>query len=147
MAVNPMNQEFATAQDAEDAFYDALDEADAEKLRRVWDDSPEIACLLPMQAFVHGPDVHKVFEPLTNGEVSLDIQVRHIRWLELGDVAIHCVEETVTVPGHGEQPPVYATNVFRKRESGWRMVLHQNSPAPPPPGAMPPGAGPTRGAS
>jgi uncharacterized protein (TIGR02246 family) len=141
----PVHQEFTTPQDAEDAFYDALDDADAEKMRRVWEDSPEIACLLPMQAFVHGPDVHKVWEPLTKGDVSVDIQVRHVRWLELGDVAIHYVEELVTVPERGQQPPVYATNIFRKGDGGWRMILHQNSPAPPSPGPMPPGTGAAHG--
>jgi uncharacterized protein (TIGR02246 family) len=141
-----VHQEFATPQETEDAFYDALDDADAEKMRRVWDDSPEIACLLPMQAFAHGQDVHKVWEPLIKGDVSVDIQVRHVRWLELGDVAIHYVEELVSVPERGQQPPVYATNVFRKgSDGGWRMILHQNSPAPPPPGSMRPGTGATQG--
>jgi len=137
-----MAEDFATPQDAEDAFYDALDDADAERMHRVWDESPDVACLLPMQALAHGPDVYKVWEPLMKGEVHLDIQVRHIRWLEVGEVAIHYVEETVTVPGRGKQPPVYATNVFRKGDRGWRMILHQNSPAPPPPGAVPTGMGP-----
>jgi ketosteroid isomerase-like protein len=131
-----MAEEFATPQDAEDAFYDALDDADAGRMQGVWDDSPEIACLLPMQPFVHGSEVHKLWEPLAKGDVRLDIQVRHVRWLEVGDIAIHYVEESVSVAGSPKQPPMYATNVFRKMERGWRMILHQNSPAPPPPGGM-----------
>jgi ketosteroid isomerase-like protein len=138
-----MARELATPQDAEDTFYDAIDEGDTHGLRAVWEDSADIACLLPMQPMVHGADVHEAFRPLVNGEVRLDIQVRHIRWLEAGDLAIHFVEERVSLPGNPPQPAVYALNVYRKGNSGWRLLIHQNSPTPPPPGAMlPPGIAP-----
>ena len=135
-----MPEQYATAQDAEDAFYDAIDECDAERLRDVWEDSADIACLLPMQPMLHGADVYEAFQPLVNGEVKLDLQVRHIRWLKAGDVAIHFVEERVSVPGTPPQPAVYAVNVYRRGGAGWRLLVHQNSPTPPPPGSMlPPG--------
>jgi ketosteroid isomerase-like protein len=137
-----MTEQYPTAQDAEDAFYDAIDDRSADRLRGVWEDSADIACLLPMQPLLQGEKVHSAFAPLFEGDMRLDIQVRHIRWLELGDLAIHYVEELVRVPGRPPQPPFFATNVYRKGASGWRMVLHQNSPAPPPPGAMPPGMDP-----
>jgi len=133
-----MAQELATAQDAEDAFYDAIDERDAERLRSVWEDSDDIACLLPMQPMLHGAQVHDAFLPLFSGDIRLDIQVRHIRWLEAGDLAIHFVEEHVSVRGNPPQPAIYAVNIYRKGNTGWRLLIHQNSPAAPPPGSMPP---------
>ena len=133
-----MTQEYATAQEAEDAFYDAIDERDAERLRSVWEDSGEIACLLPMQPMLHGAEVREVFRALIDGEIQLDMQVQHIRWLEAGDLAIHFVEERVSVAGNPSQPPVYALNIYRKGNAGWRLLVHQNSPTPPPPGSMPP---------
>ena len=137
-----MPEQYPTAQDAEDAFYDAIDERDAERLRGVWEDSPNIACLLPMQPLLHGEQVHAAWAPFFEGDLRLDVQVRHIRWLELGDIAIHYVEELVKAAGHPPQPPVFATNVYRRGDDGWHLILHQNSPAPPPPGAMPPGMPP-----
>jgi len=137
-----MTQNYATAQDAEDAFYDAIDERNSEQLRGVWGNSNEIACLLPMQPLLHGEEVHSAWAPLFEADMKLDMQVRHIRWMELGDVAIHYVEELVTVPGRPPQPPVFATNVYRNGNQGWRLILHQNSPAPPPPGSMPGGMPP-----
>jgi hypothetical protein len=134
-----MPEHFATPQDAEDAFYDAIDDRDAEQMRAAWDDSEDIACLLPMQPLLHGAAVHEAWKPLFEGDMRLDIQVRHLRWLELEGLAIHYVEERVSFPGRPPQPPLFATNVYRKRANGWRMILHQNSPAPPPPGSMPPG--------
>lgn len=133
-----MPQELATPQDAEDAFYDAIDERDAERLRAVWEDSADIACLLPMQPMLHGADVHEAFRPITDGEIQLEIQVRHIRWLEAGDMAIHFLEERVSMYGNPPQPAVYAMNIYRKGDAGWRLLIHQNSPTPSPPGSMMP---------
>ncbi len=137
-----MPERYASPQDAEDAFYDAIDERDAERLRGVWEDSPDIACLLPMQPLLLGDQVHEAWTPLFGGDFHLDIEVTHIRWLLAGDLAIHYLEERVTVPGRPAQPPVLATNIYRQGADGWRLILPQNSPAPPPQGpfpGMPPG--------
>ena len=67
------------------------------------------------------------------------MMVGEVRDIETAEIAIHLVEERVKVRGQAEQqPPVYATNVYRKRESGWHLIIHQNSPTPPPPGMLPP---------
>jgi hypothetical protein len=134
-----MSAGFETPQDAEDAFYDAIDDRDADRMRAVWDESDEIACLFPMQPLLHGASVHEACAQLVRGDVGIEIQVNHIRWLMLGDLAMHYVEEQVSIPGQPQPPPVYATNLYRRRPDGWRLILHQNSPSPPPPGAVPPG--------
>jgi hypothetical protein len=45
---NPMKHAYTTPQEAEDAFYDALEEGDFERLLAVWADSDDIVCLLPV---------------------------------------------------------------------------------------------------
>jgi ketosteroid isomerase-like protein len=136
-----MSTNFDTPADAEDAYYDAIDESDLEKMMSVWDDSPHIACLLPMQALRQGREtVRELWQGLLEPGRHLDITVNHLQWIEQGDMAIHLLEEVVTPAGSAQhQPPIYATNVFRRSEDGWRLLLHVNSPAPPPPGMMPPG--------
>ena len=125
---------FQTAQEAEDAFYDALDERNTDLMMRVWDDSPDIACLLPMQPLVVGGEVRNMLRDLLRSDVPIDIHVGHVKWVEIGDIAIHYVEERTSQPSpRGPAPPLYATNVYRRRgESGWTMILHQNAPPPPP---------------
>jgi hypothetical protein len=129
-----MTAPFATPQAAEDAFYDALEERDAALMMEVWDDAPEIACLLPMQPLVRGEDVRRMLRALLQGEVPVDIEVRHIQWVEAGEIAIHYLAEVSRrADERGPPPPVYATNVFRRRgPADWRLILHQNSPPPPP---------------
>ncbi|TVQ92589.1 MAG: ketosteroid isomerase [Chromatiaceae bacterium] len=139
---------FHTPQEVEDAFYDALDERNTELMMRVWDDTPDIACLLPMQPMVHGGEVRNLFKALLGGETRINIQVSHVHWVQIGDVAIHYVQERadpsgVRPPASGERgggvPPLYATNIYRRRgEAGWSMILHQNSPPAPPAGMPPP---------
>ncbi|MGB5831141.1 MAG: nuclear transport factor 2 family protein [Thiohalocapsa sp.] len=134
-----MSQPFETPQQAEDAYYDALDERSEALMMRVWDDSPDIALLLPMQPFICGGQVRNVIRDLLRSKVPLDIEVRHLHWVEIGDVAIHYVEERNNADGApADAPPLFATNAFRRRGDGWVMILHQNAP-PPPPETMPPG--------
>lgn len=137
---------FPTPQAVEDAFYDALDEQDTQLMMQVWDDAPDIACLLPMQPMVYGGEVRQLFKAMLHGETKINIQVSHVRWVQIGDIAIHYVQERADrsgerPPAPGERggvPPLYATNIYRRRgEAGWTMILHQNSPPAPPPG-MPP---------
>ena len=134
-----MTAPFETPQAAEDAFYDALEERNLDLMARVWDDAPDVACVLPMQPIVHGAQVRSLMRELLSSEVQLDIKVTHIRWVDLGDVAIHYVEEQNNAaklpPG---MPGILATNVYRHRgDAGWTMILHQNSPPPPPDGPPP----------
>jgi len=126
--------EFATPQDAEDAYYDAIDEKDLEAMMSVWADSDDILCLLPMMPAQRGTaSIRKIWEPLMEGAIQLDMQIRHLAWLEAGDLAIHLVEEHVQAPGMESFQIVYATNTYHKGSDGWRILMHQNSPTPPQP--------------
>ena len=138
-----MSADFESPQDAEDAFYDALDENDLEVMRSVWEVSDDVICLIPMsQALIGSQQVIQGWQPLMRSEIKINVEVRHLHWIETDDLAIHLVEERITVLGQNQkQSPMYATNIYRKGEKGWRMIVHQNAPTPPPPGMVPPGVG------
>ena len=124
---------FTTPQDAEDAYYDAIDEADMEAMTGVWEESEEVLCLLPMLPAYRGSNaVLGAWGEILGSGQPPQLQIRHLTWIEHGDLAIHLVEEMLIVP---QQPPhpIYATNIYRKGDDGWRLLVHQNSPTPPPP--------------
>ena len=129
---------YETPQDAEDAYYDALEAGDAVAMDEVWEASDKIACLLPMTPLTTGPEVRRLWRAIFEQGARFEIEVRHHVWIENGDLAIHLIEERTGARHDGGSPPpaIYGTNVFRLGPDGWRLLLHQNSPAPlPPPGA------------
>ena len=135
-----MSRTFDTPQDVEDAYYDALEDGDLEVLLAVWADVDDISCLLPMQPLAQGRQaVSDVFARLFARGQGIALSVKHLGWIEAGEVAIHLVEETPQQPP-GSHPPmaVYGTNIYRRGAEGWRLILHQNAPTAPPTGRMPP---------
>lgn len=138
-----MNQSLATPQDAEDAYYDALEAGDLDAVMAVWENSDDIACLLPMQTLARGRDaVRKLFEPLLGGGHGVMLAVTHLQWIETPDLAVHLLEETATPPPGRPVMPIYATNVYRRGADGWYLLSHQNAPAAPPAGMKPHAGGP-----
>ncbi len=137
---------FASPQDVEDAFYDAIEAQDLQTLGRLWEASEQIACLLPMKPlFIGRQAVLAAWERLFDDDHHLDIEVRHLAWVEAPSLAIHYVEERATVSGQPQGgPPLYATNIYRQGADGWHLILHQNAPMPPPPGLVPPQGMPPR---
>ncbi len=139
-----MSETYRTPQEAEDAFYDALDEADLNRMLSVWAEADDIACLLPMHPLMRGrSDVTDQFNQLFSQGHRVSLAITHLEWIETADMAIHLVEETLqNLPtGTPPQPPMYGMNAYRKDADGWRLVLHQNAPTPPPPGLdMPDGS-------
>ena len=131
-----MTQSYNTPQEAEDAFYDSLEEADLDRLLAVWADSDDICCILPMYPLIQGRQgIEDVFSHLFAQGRGVELSITHLKWIETDDIAIHQVEETVqnVPPDRPQPPPFYGTNIYRKSEQGWRLILHQNAPTPHPP--------------
>ena len=93
-----MSNHFTTPQDAEDAYYDAIDDKDLEAMMAVWEDSEDILCLLPMMPAQRGMEaIRRAWEPLLGGNLQLDMNVKHLTWVEAGDLAIHLIEEPLAI--------------------------------------------------
>ena len=131
-----MTQTYNTPQEAEDTFYDALDEGDLNQLLSVWAESDDIVCLLPMHPMIQGRQgVVDEFTHLFSQGHGVSLAIAHLGWIETDDIAIHQVEETLLGPPSDTPPPppFYGTNIYRKDTAGWRLIVHQNAPTPAPP--------------
>ena len=129
---------YASAQEAEAAFYDAFGKNDLEALMSVWADDDEIYCVHPGGARISG--VEKVRESwrrlFTNGQ-TLSFQLRARHEIHGMMVAVHSVYEHITVAGQGPaRNPMLATNIYLRTDRGWCMVAHHASPAPAAPAAV-----------
>jgi ketosteroid isomerase-like protein len=133
-----MTETYDTPQDAEDAFYDALDAGNLKQLLSVWAESDDICCLLPMYPMIQGRQgVTDVFTRLFSQGQGVPLAITHLGWIETHDIAIHQVEEAIQAQpvDTPPPPPFYGTNIYRKGKSGWRLIVHQNAPTPAPPPA------------
>lgn len=123
---------FATPEEAELAFYDALERADMSKLMQIWSDDEEIVCVHPGGARLIGLlAVQESWqEILSNGGLSIRPSTPNVLHSLMG--AVHSLIEEITV--HGTETTeiayCYATNVYHRGPTGWRLVMHHASAAP-----------------
>jgi uncharacterized protein (TIGR02246 family) len=123
---------FPTAQDAENAFYEALERGDLEGMMAVWSEDEDIVCVHPIGPRLSGQDQvreswAKIFAGGTGPRVHITQQVAVTGMM----IAVHSVHENFTIEGDARaQAPVVATNVYLRTAAGWRMIVHHASPAP-----------------
>jgi ketosteroid isomerase-like protein len=116
--------------DTEQAFYDALQQADIECLMACWADEDDIVCVHPGGPRLVGhAAVRAAFDAMfSNG--SVQAHPEKVRRLDAGHCSVHSVVERVAVVSDDglQHAWVVATNVYAKTAQGWRMVAHHASP-------------------
>jgi ketosteroid isomerase-like protein len=119
-----------SADEIENAFYDALQNGDIEKLMRCWADEDDVVCVHPGGARLVGAGaIRAAFDEMfTNGRIR--VSAHNVRKVEAMASAVHSVVERIEVMT--ESGPanawVLATNVYHRTGQGWRMVAHHASP-------------------
>ena len=137
---------FPTAQDCQNAFYEALERSDLEAMMAVWSEDEKIVCVHPAGPRLAGQaQVREVWRQMFAGGPGM--RVRLTQQVVIAGVMheVHSVHENITVAGEQRpRPPMVATNVYLRTAAGWRMIAHHASPAPgqqpaaePPPPATP----------
>ena len=123
---------FTTAQDAEAAFYEALEKGDLEAMMAVWADDDDIVCVHPGGMRLAGVEqVRESWRQIFSGGSTLRFRLHQLRALAGMTLAVHSVYEQIAVAGESQsRHPVVATNIYMRTENGWRMVAHHASPAP-----------------
>lgn len=123
---------YTTPQDAEAAFYEALEKADLDAMMAVWADDEDIVCVHPGGTRLMGvAQVRESWRAIFAQGRTLRFQLSHQRALSGMTLAVHSVYERISIVGEARaQAPVIATNIYMRTTSGWRMVLHHASGVP-----------------
>jgi len=123
---------FASPQDAESAFYEALTKADLDAMMAVWADDDDIYCVHPNGARVSGVEsVRESWRQIFSSGQTLRFQLRESQHVQGMMLSVHSVYEHITIAGETRpRGPMIATNIFLRTERGWRIVAHHASPAP-----------------
>lgn len=127
-----MKKVFTSSQDAESAFYEALEQADLEAMMAVWSDDDEIVCVHPGGPRLAGIDaIRASWAELFGSDQKMRVKLTQPVHVQSGLYAIHSVHEVIsTADGSRTAGPIVATNVYARTSSGWRMIVHHASPAP-----------------
>ncbi len=121
----------ATPREAEKAFYQAFEQADAEAMLAVWDDGADVVCIHPMGQALGGREaVARGWREILASGHRMHFTLIPLQFTEDGDLAVSLVYEHIRVDGESRtRPPILATNVYRRTPGGWRIVAHHASPA------------------
>ena len=123
---------FATADDVEHAFYDAIARADLESLMALWADDDEISCVHPGAPRLQGHAAIRESWEMIFERGPVHIRPRHLHVNQNISSAVHSLIEEVKTPDDPDwqQAHIVATNVYLKTPQGSRMVVHHESIAP-----------------
>ena len=122
---------FASAEDVESAFYEAIAHASLEALMSVWADDEEIVCIHPTGQRLRGAAaIRESWRAIFANNPQLTVRITHsVRWSGML-LTVHNVIETLYL---GNEPtphgPMLATNVFQRGANGWRLLSHHSSTA------------------
>ena len=123
---------FPTPQDAEAAFYEALESNDLDAMMQVWAEDEDIVCVHPGGARLSGYEsVRGSWARIFSSGQRLKVQLSDQVYVQGMMLSVHSVYEHITIAGESRsRAPMIATNIYLRTERGWRMVAHHASPAP-----------------
>lgn len=133
-AQTPPKAIFPTPQDAEAAFYDAIERADLDALMAVWAEDEEIVYISPGGPRMTGyASVREAWRRIFESGQRLIVTLSEPVILQGMLVSVHSLCERIGLrEGEaGQTAPLVATNVYVRGALGWRLLLHHASPAPP----------------
>ena len=128
-----ITKNYATPQDAEQAFYSAFERADLAEMMAVWAEEEDIVCVHPGGGRHSGVvEVRESWRQLFSRGPRLRFRLAGSHVFSGRMLSVHSVYEHVTVAGDPRPAgAVVSTNIYLLTDRGWRMLVHHASaPAP-----------------
>ncbi|UCD11849.1 MAG: nuclear transport factor 2 family protein [Nitrospinaceae bacterium] len=123
--------------EANERFYRAFNERDLELMDRVWhrdgEDGVEVVCIHPGWEPLRGFEaIQKSWSNIFKNSENMNIRISHLGIGVSGELAwVHCRENLFVIQPTGVQTSyVHATNLFRREDRAWKMILHHASSIP-----------------
>ncbi len=129
----PSQKIFATPQDAEAAFYEALERCDLDAMMAVWAEDEEVVCIHPGGPRLVGySTIRDAWQRVFANGAKLRVRVSQQSTVSTPFAMVSTLmEHFATLDDKNVSAPVAATNVYVRGALGWRMVAHHASPVPP----------------
>lgn len=129
----PSQKIFASPQDAEAAFYEALENCDIEAMMSVWAEDEEVVCVHPGGPRLVGYTmVREAWQRVFASGNKLRVRLSQQATVSTPFAMVSTLLEHIgTANNENLNAPVAATNIYVRGALGWRMVAHHASPVPP----------------
>lgn len=125
-----MTRKFNTPEEAEIAFYEAIEQADIKALGSVWSLDDNIVCIHPGANRIEGREqVLDSFSDMFASSPTIGFSISDALQTESDGLAIHLVREEIELDGQLVSVMV-STNIYHMEDGGWRMLLHHSSHEP-----------------
>ena len=122
---------YTSPQDAEAAFYQALEAGNLDAMMEVWAEDEELVCVHPGGARLVGfEQVRASWAKMLGSGQRLQVRIADPVYMQGMMMSVHVLHEIIAVRGQPRPQAVAATNVYLRTASGWRMVAHHASPVP-----------------
>lgn len=129
----PSQKLYASPQDVEAAFYEALERGDIDAMMAVWAEDEEVVCVQPGGPRLIGyTAIREAWQRIFSSGKQLKIRLSRQTAVTTPFAMISTLlEHIATRDDENLSAPVAATNVYVRGALGWRMVAHHASPVPP----------------
>ena len=127
-----ITRNYATPQDAEQAFYRAFEHADLVEMMAVWAEDDDIVCVHPGGGRHSGVvEIRESWRQIFSQGPRLRFRLAGNRMVPGRALSIHSVYEHVSAVGDPRPThSVLSTNIYLLTDRGWRMLIHHASPLP-----------------
>lgn len=123
---------FASADECEQAFYEALEAADIDAISDLWLEDDDVCCIHPNGPRLVGINAVRQSWAAILANGAINIRATGCKAIETPTITVHnVVEQVLMTQGRRQQiVHVIATNAYVKTPASWKMVLHHAAPAP-----------------
>ena len=116
---------------ANQAFYDAFEALDYDRMAAIWSESAPLSCIHPAWELIEGrPEVMASCKRIFESTSSITFALSDVHVYVAGDTGwVVLIEQIET--RHGDErvaASTQATNVFVREAAGWRIVHHHAAP-------------------
>ncbi|MCW2601046.1 MAG: 3-dehydroquinate dehydratase [Frankiales bacterium] len=114
------------------ALYVAFETGDIDLMEAVWDaEEPEaLVCVHPGWPMLRGrANVLRSWSAVMAGTEYIQFLLTDVQVTVHGETAlVTCTENVLTSADVGENAAVVTTNVFVRRQDGWKLLVHHGAP-------------------
>ncbi len=120
--------DFASSALVEALFYEAFVQLDASLMAHLWHDSDQVFCIHPgARPLLGSRAVLESWRSMFQDAQPVVFFYKVLHKQELGDLAVHLVEEQISSHDGSLQGLVVASNCYVKTGKGWRLFSHHGS--------------------